>query len=224
MSSVANPPRLSADDAARVAADLFGVTGRVTALPSERDQNFLLHADDGARYVLKVANAGEPGAMLEAENGVMRHLAETGLVPSPMRARSGADIERAGDHFIRLVSGLDGVPMGDVPRHSPAMLADLGRAVGTIDRALANFDHPALHRAFYWDLATAATAVRSHAGHVQDTALRAALETVLEIHDTTVVPHLSSLRRSVIHGDVNDYNVLVDPGTDRVTGIVDFGD
>src|SRR6185503_3527402 len=197
MSSVANPPRLSADDAARLAADLFGVTGRITPLPSERDQNFLLHADDGARYVLKVANAGESGAMLEAENGVMRHLADIGLVPAPMRARSGGDIERAGDHFIRLVSGLNGVPMGDVRRHSPAMLADLGRAVGTIDRALATFDHPALHRAFYWDLAAAATTVRSHTEHVRDAALRAALETVLDVHDTSVVPHLSSLRRSV---------------------------
>jgi len=30
------------------------------------------------------------------------------------------------------------------------------------------------------------------------------------------------LRRSVIHGDANDYNVLVD--ADRVTGLIDFGD
>src|SRR5262249_48152556 len=32
------------------------------------------------------------------------------------------------------------------------------------------------------------------------------------------------LGRSVIHGDVNDFNVLVDLHTSRVTGIVDFGD
>ena len=32
----------------------------------------------------------------------------------------------------------------------------------------------------------------------------------------------TDLRRSVIHGDANDYNVLV--GGDRVVGLIDFGD
>src|SRR5207249_908544 len=41
---------------------------------------------------------------------------------------------------------------------------------------------------------------------------------------------LPGLRRSVIHGDANDYNVLVEDGPDlatrcrRVVGIIDFGD
>ena len=32
------------------------------------------------------------------------------------------------------------------------------------------------------------------------------------------------LRRSVIHGDVNDYNVIVDPQSMTVSGLIDFGD
>src|SRR5262245_1306364 len=224
MTSVANPPRLTVEDAGRLAAELFGVSGQTTPLPSERDQNFLVHAGDGARYVLKIANAHEPGAMLEAENAVMRHLAATGLVPVPVPTRAGGDIERSGDHFVRLVTGLGGEPMGNVRRHTHALLEDLGRTVGKIDQALSTFDHAALHRTFYWDLATAAPAVRAHAPKVQDAGLRSAIETALDIYETSVVPHLSSLRRSAIHGDVNDYNVLVDAGTQRLTGIVDFGD
>lgn len=38
------------------------------------------------------------------------------------------------------------------------------------------------------------------------------------------VPQLADFRRSVIHADVNDYNVLVDPARQTLTGIVDFGD
>jgi Ser/Thr protein kinase RdoA (MazF antagonist) len=34
----------------------------------------------------------------------------------------------------------------------------------------------------------------------------------------------SELRRSVIHGDANDYNVLVDPESMTVSGLIDFGD
>src|SRR5262249_19526919 len=34
----------------------------------------------------------------------------------------------------------------------------------------------------------------------------------------------AGLRRSVIHGDANDYNLLVDPQSLSVTGLIDFGD
>jgi len=223
MSSVAHHPRLSAVGAARLSADLFGVAGPVSPLPSERDQNFLVRAE-GGRYVLKIANAGEPRAMLEAENAVMRHLAATALVPAVISTQSGEEMGRSGDHFVRLISGLGGVPMGAVARHSDALLADLGRAVGTIDRALATFDHPALHRAFHWDLAGAAAAVRAHLAGSPGPAMRASLTALLAVYEQTVAPRLPALRQSVIHGDVNDYNVLVDPRAERVTGIVDFGD
>ena len=39
-----------------------------------------------------------------------------------------------------------------------------------------------------------------------------------------MTPLFPELRRSVIHGDANDYNVLVDPRQQRVTGVIDFGD
>ncbi|MEZ4606551.1 MAG: aminotransferase class III-fold pyridoxal phosphate-dependent enzyme, partial [Deinococcales bacterium] len=37
-------------------------------------------------------------------------------------------------------------------------------------------------------------------------------------------PHFANLRQSVIHGDVNDYNLLVNPELEEVSGIIDFGD
>src|SRR5262249_11662014 len=131
MSSVANPPRLTPENAEALASELFRVTGRASPLPSERDQNFLIHAHDHARFVLKIPNAAESRAMLEAENAVMRHLAATGLVPTPVGSASGADIVQRGDHFVRLITGLAGVPMGQVARPTDALLLDLGRAVGT---------------------------------------------------------------------------------------------
>src|SRR5262249_36805252 len=48
--------------------------------------------------------------------------------------------------------------------------------------------------------------------------------------DVQIPPQLSELRRSVIHGDANDFNVIVDDGPDmatrrrRVVGVIDFGD
>jgi Ser/Thr protein kinase RdoA (MazF antagonist) len=42
--------------------------------------------------------------------------------------------------------------------------------------------------------------------------------------EETVAPLLDHLRRSCIHGDMNDYNILVDEDSSAVVGIIDFGD
>lgn len=39
-----------------------------------------------------------------------------------------------------------------------------------------------------------------------------------------MAPRLDGLRRQVIHNDLNQHNLLRDPETERVTGIIDFGD
>jgi 4-aminobutyrate aminotransferase-like enzyme/Ser/Thr protein kinase RdoA (MazF antagonist) len=224
MTAVVDAPRLSPDDAERIASDLFGLTVRAWPLPSERDQNFRLQAADGARFVLKIANAGEDRRMLEAENATMRHLAATRLVPAPVPTRSGDDIGRFEAHDVRLITWIDGRLLGDTPRQTESLLGDLGRSVGLIDRALDAFDHPALHRTFHWDLADAPSVIQQYLPLVPDPALGRVIESLMAVHQDTVVPRLPSLRRSAIHGDVNDYNVLVDARTERVTGVVDFGD
>jgi hypothetical protein len=235
MPSLADAPRLSLDAAAGLARDLFGVVGTPSPLPSERDQNVCLTGSDGKRFVVKIANAGEERAMLEAENAVMRHLAPTGLVAKPMTTAAGPrlsevegeTIASADGHFVRLTTWIDGQPLGKTSRHTEALLEDLGRAVGTMDSALAGFDHPALHRDFYWDLSGAPARIRHALPRVSDPVLQTLIGRFLDLHRTVVEPRMVRLKRTVIHGDVNDFNVLVDlfgPPASRVTGIVDFGD
>jgi len=112
-------------------------------------------------------------------------------------------------------SRLPGKPLALAAPHSPALLQDFGRKLGQLDRALADFDHPALHRDFHWDLANGNRVIDEYAGLVENETLR---ELVLKCRFQVS----SDLRRSVIHGDANDYNVLVDG--DRVAGLIDFGD
>jgi 4-aminobutyrate aminotransferase-like enzyme/Ser/Thr protein kinase RdoA (MazF antagonist) len=222
--SLATAPRLTVANAEQVAGEIFGVTSRAAELPSERDQNFGLTADDGRRFVLKIANAAERRDMLDAENACMRHLAATGLAPAPVPGRDGQEIAQHGEHLIRLLTWIDGRTLGDAPRRSDALLTDLGRAVGLVDGTLASFDHPALHREFHWDLAHAPELVERHLERIPDPGLRQVIIIMLALHRDMVTPLLPSVRRSAIHGDANDYNVLIDPRTERVTGIVDFGD
>ena len=47
MSIVQYAPKLTLTDAAQLAEKLYGLTGEVASLPSERDQNFLMKPSAG---------------------------------------------------------------------------------------------------------------------------------------------------------------------------------
>ncbi len=120
-----------------------------------------------------------------------------------------------------------GTTLADARPRSPELLAGLGRALGAMDEALRDFEHPAAHRPdFPWDLSRA-TWIRGAIDQVKGPARRALVERALVRYEAEVVPALPRLRRSVIHGDANDHNVIVGPPRDHprpVTGLLDFGD
>ena len=192
---------------------LLKLIGSARRLPSERDQNFLLTDDSGRQFVLKVANTLESRSFLEAQNAVLDYLAER----VSFCQRVIGEIAEFEGHFVRLVTYLPGVPLAEVKPHTPGLLHDLGRKLGQLSRALVDFDHPAVHRDFHWDLANGNRTIDQYAHLIDNPDLR---ELVLKCRYEAN----GGLRRSVIHGDANDYNVLVDPDSMTVSGLIDFGD
>ncbi len=221
---MAGVPTYSLADAEALALRVFGLRATAAVLPSDRDQNFLLREVDGARSVLKIANRNESRQLLEAETAAMLRLAPTHLVPVPMAALDGSHIATDRGHFVRRIAVVPGQPFGGTRLQTRDLRHSVGHALGTLTQALAGFDHPACHRDFDWDLTHASRVVRERAGLVKDPGLHGILRRCLDEYERTVAPVLSTFRRSVIHGDANDYNVLVDAREQRVTGIVDFGD
>ena len=217
-------PRLNVNEAADIAANLYSVAGTVIELPSERDQNFLVQAHEEPPLVLKVANAYEQRSVLEGENFVMHRVASTGLCPAVFPSRYGDEIGLHGAHMVRLISALPGKTLGDTAYHTDALRRDVGRALGRLDAALVGIDHPAFHRQFHWDLAHALDVIDERIALVTDETLRAQVLSLADYHRTLVAPAMTGFRRSLIHGDANDYNILVDPVAQCVTGLIDFGD
>lgn len=200
-----------------IAEKYFGIQATAVELPSERDQNFLLEALAGGKFVLKIANPFEEREVLEAQNAMMTHLAErVSFCPLVVAASSGEQIVVVEEQMVRVVRYLPGKPLARVEIQSPELLYDLGRKVGQLSRALVGFDHPAAHREFYWDLAQGKRVVEMYGAKIKADWLR---EVVCGYSEACFE---DKLRRSVIHGDANDYNVLVED--DRVVGLIDFGD
>lgn len=228
MSLLRQAPRITTAAAEQLARELYGIDARAQPLPSERDQNFLLDGPAG-RFVLKLANRLETRELLEAQNAALQHLAaRVSFCPRVMTTCGGDAIAHdANGHLVRLVTWLPGRPLGSVSHHAAELLDDLGRRLGELDRALADFDHPALHRDFYWDLAGAIDRCRALLPAVQDDPWRGVLAREIDRIDARLRPRLPALRTSIVHNDANDYNVLVESGPDferHVSGIIDFGD
>lgn len=222
MNLLEHTPSFNPDSAAAIAGEYFGVHATALPLPSERDQNFLLNDNAGEKFVLKIANAREERAFLEAENSVLKHLALRvsfcqQLVPASSLEEISTIQANGANHFARLVRYVPGVPMAEIKPHAPGLLRNLGRKMGQLARALADFDHPAVHRDFHWDLAQGNRILTEYGALIKDTALR-------DLVSKCRVDFEGNLRRSVIHGDANDHNLLVDPETMTVAGLIDFGD
>jgi len=240
MTEVTDAPSFAPGQAVRMAADLYGFGAAAGPLPSERDQNFLLTLSDGRRFVLKIANAAEDRAALDLQNRAMDHLAgadEPLPCPRLVRSLAGREIETVSalsgrPHFVRLVTYTEGVPLGTVRPRTKALLTDLGRTMGRFASRLQTFDHPAARRDFIWDLAHGPETVRRLLPLVTGPEPRAAVERMLSSIETVPAAKWARLRRSVIHNDANDYNVIVGPpgkgldgiGARRVAAVIDLGD
>src|SRR6185369_2457261 len=196
-----------------------------SALPSERDQNFLLRTALGERFVLKIANAEENFDFLNFQNHLIRFLAAQNLdleFPRIVPARNGEDLALIttadSQHFVRLLTWLDGYCFAEIKHPGRKLLASLGRALAQMDAALDGFSHQSAHRDFLWDLRNAAA--RDLAGLLPDDRRRLVERFFAEWEKVD----WGSLRFSIIHNDANDYNILVRSEEHRVKAIIDYGD
>ena len=218
-------PRLSPGDAEAVVRREFGLAGRASPLPSERDQNFRVLTDAGESFVLKIAHADEQREVLEFQNAAFAHVASA--APGLAVARVVASVNGEGivttrgvhgrTHLVRLVSWLEGTLFVHARPRDARLLSSFGTVLATLDQALLGFAHPAMHRQLHWDLRHADQAFQHRA--LLSERQQALLDHFVESWQSISWPQL---RHGVIHGDANDYNVLVRDG--RVVGLLDYGD
>ncbi|HEY6352314.1 MAG TPA: aminotransferase class III-fold pyridoxal phosphate-dependent enzyme [Candidatus Angelobacter sp.] len=234
------PHPVTESEAIQLARESFGLEASARPLAGEYDRNFHVTAVNGREFVLKVMHPDRKRTFIELQAQALQLLAVRApgaAIPHVQRTLQGELFTQVtlGDgeqRFVWMLSFLPGKVLARVNPHAPELLEALGDLLGRIDRALQDFSHPAASREFKWDLAQAAW-IRAFVSCIPDSNVscfeasprRAMVERVLEEYEKNVVPLFPKLRKNVIYGDANDYNVVVDrdPRGDRV-GIIDFGD
>src|ERR1700730_1592112 len=187
-----------------------------------------------AGFVLKVMHPARERSFIDMQCRGLQHLALRSPQLTLPRVRTNRNGEAfaavtAADGSQRLVWLLTYVPgtmLVKARPHSPELLRSLGGFLGEMDAALADFSHSAARRELKWDLARAGW-IREHLPLVRGTSQRALVEKFLSLYESEVTSALAGLRRSVVYGDANDYNVLVGkalPLPRRVVSVIDFGD
>ena len=215
-------PRIPETDAQDILATHWGLHGTLRPLPGERERNFHVYTADGREFVLKIASPLEAAATIELQVAALDFLAEhlpSAGVPRVVPARDGRrvvphDVGGEG-HTARLLTWLPGRPLAEVSPHTPSLLQAVGESLGSVARGLSSFEHPAARRSLKWDLAGAAW-ITEYADRVRDGAQRVRVERILDTFTREARPILETTRRSVVHNDANDYNILVDQAL-RVT-------
>src|SRR5882672_10837882 len=243
-------------EAVELARELYGLAVTAKALPGEYDDNFHLTPPDrsgaqprlavplsnplqtrneaaGEEFVLKVMHPARERSFIDMQWRALQHLAERApqlTLPRVILNRRGEAVAAVdADGTARLVWLLTYVPgtmLVKARPHSAELLQSLGQFLGTLDAALADFAHAAVRRELKWDLARAGW-IREHLRLIRDGSQRALVEKFLALYDAEVMPALPQLRRSVVYGDANDYNVLVGPPLPlprTIVSVIDFGD
>jgi len=219
-------PSFTAPEALAAATRDYGLLGRISALPSERDQNFLITDAAGGKYVVKIANVNDTPELLDFQNQAMRRVERSSpdcRVQRVVSSLQGLEITnihnaRTGtDHCARVLTWIDGEVLAKSTPRGSVLFESIGAGMAKIDAALCDFSHPAMRRALQWDLRRAGMARENAKLLPHDR--RARVERLFSQWERI---DWTALRHSVIHGDANDYNVLVGDG--RMVGLLDFGD
>jgi 4-aminobutyrate aminotransferase-like enzyme/Ser/Thr protein kinase RdoA (MazF antagonist) len=229
---VAKP--VTESEAVRLAREIFAFDAAAKSLPGEYDDNFHLTSAGGREFVLKIMHPAREESFVEMQCQALEHLARRApelsiprVCPTPSGdAFTVATLSDGSRRILWMLTFIPGTVLANVNPHTPELLHSLGQFLGVMDSALAGFAHPAAQRELKWDLSRAAW-IRDYLHHIENPERRALVERFLALYEAEVVPALPSLRRSVIYGDANDYNVLVDspwPQPRKVVSVIDFGD
>jgi 4-aminobutyrate aminotransferase-like enzyme/Ser/Thr protein kinase RdoA (MazF antagonist) len=225
------PQPVSPEEAVRLTREIYGLEGQARSLPGEYDHNFHITTANGGAFVLKVMHPGREQSLIDLQCQALLYLASRspGLpLPRVQLTRQSEPftkvaLRRGEEQFVWLLNFLEGKVLAESRPHTTELLESLGRLLGEIDRTLQDFSHPAAMRDLKWDLAQASW-IRRYLSCVEDPSCRTLVKGAMADYESNVVPLLPGLRKSVIYGDANDYNVLVNGSRSQEISVIDFGD
>ncbi|MEA1785273.1 aminotransferase class III-fold pyridoxal phosphate-dependent enzyme [Arenibacter sp. GZD96] len=177
-----------------------------------------------ATYVLKAHPYSEENvSLLAGEQQVLYKLQPLlqNAFPEPQKTNKGAFHVMLHNTMYRLLSYVEGEFLARVA-HTPNLLYSFGQFLGRLDAQIHLMYVPAVaSKISAWDIQHLPLS-RPLLPYIADAKNRNLVDYFFVQFEAQVVPLQYQLRKGIIHGDANDWNVLTQK--EAVSGIIDFGD
>jgi len=194
----------------------------ITPLDGYISKNFKIDTDS-ATYVLKVyplESRIEQDVL--GEIAMMEHLMclEDRAMPQTICNQAGESLTKTDHNIYRLQTYVDGTFLAETT-HTPTLFKSFGEFLAKTDSDLLKFTNTAIEsRRLVWNLANFNEVVPL-ADLIQAPEDRKLIKHFIIQWQQQVWPKWHLLRKSIIHNDPNDWNILAQ---DEGFGIIDFGD
>ena len=209
----------------------YGLSGELTPLEGEIDNNFQIQTTQGDKFLLKIYGSERDKQFLDFQEKLLLYLRNNykDLVVPKIISTSNGNLstffvdERGDKRNIMLVSWIPGRVWNHVNPHTKKLRFKLGFTCGSISKALNNFDHKFAHRSFDWDIAQGLW-TKEYLGLFKSNDKKLILGMLEEFEG--IQPKYKKLKKSVVHNDANDFNCLVygEVLNPEVVALIDYGD
>ena len=223
--------KISTQKAEKILFELYGIKGKASSLPGYIDFNFRIKVDNSEGYILKISRPDENKNYLDYQQQLLQTIEQNDdikIAPKVILDLKGNSISETTDktgnlRFVRLLSWVSGRVWSQVNPQLKNFRFSLGNQSGLLTKALQNFEHPEAHYTFEWDIAQSLwTKEQLHLFNDDDQEILSHFQANFESNFASY----NALRKSVVHNDPNDNNIIVseDLINPKAIAAIDYGD
>ena len=206
----------------------FDISAEIKPLDGHVDKNYLLYINSVPEYILKLSRDLTDKPFLKAQNLIFDQLKslEKYEFPQVITGTDGKSIylytdEDGNQYLARLLKYLPGEFLAQTS-HSDQLLIHFGEFLAEMDKMLNDFQSPEImSRHYEWDLQYFPE-YADFLPYISDPSYKKLIEHFLLQFRENISPIQHLLRKSVIHNDANDWNIL--SNEKNIIGAIDFGD
>ena len=205
----------------------FGITPiEILKLNGYENTNYLIKTLDN-KYIFKTYSDINLLPFLKAETEALRHLDSNKSFrsPKPIEFLDGEYVKKISfndnEIVIRLLSHLEGVFIGEI-NSSEQITNSLGLLLARLNLKLQSWNNSVIKsKESEWNLNSYLIS-EQYIDKIDHCSDRNLVHYFFQQYEFEVIPYSQKLRKSIIHNDANEWNLLVE--TNLVNGIIDFGD
>ncbi len=225
-----NHIRIANTQAEKILLDIYGLKGTAFKLPGELDFNFKIVINNIDCYILKVSRPDLHKNYIDFQQKLLQHLAleKNIIAPQVILDKHGAAMSEYTDTYgnirsVRLLSWISGRLWSTVSPHSDTLRCELGKKCGLLTKKLQHFNHPEAKRSFEWDIARSLWT--SDFLELFNTKEKEIITYFQQLFRSQLQSY-HSLRKTIVHNDVNDNNIIVSENIEKpkIIGVIDYGD